>query len=204
MLMDFARKILGFPAVFNTYQSLVGTPRCHERLIHEIVHPLAGERVLDIGCGIGESVRYLPESVSYVGIDISRAYIAKAKAEHGQRGTFICADVATVDPATIGIFDRAFSFGVLHHLSEEVAAHVVALVRSAVKQGGTFVTIDPCYVPDQHSIAKLIIDNDRGKYIRDVLGFKRIVSGLGPVRATVHHDLLRIPYTQIVMEVEIK
>jgi SAM-dependent methyltransferase len=204
MIMDFARKALAFPAVFDTYQSLIGESHCHERFIREMVRPLAGERVLDIGCGVGASLRHLPDSVGYVGIDISGAYIAKAKANYGQRGTFICADVATLDAATLGIYDRAFSFGVLHHLSDEVATHVVALVRRVVKPGGAFVTIDPCYLPGQNPIAKLLIDNDRGKYIRDAAGFERIVSGLGPVRTTVHHDLLRIPYTKVVMEVGVE
>jgi SAM-dependent methyltransferase len=203
MIMDVARKVLAVPAVFDAYQSLVGEPRCHERLIREWVHPCAGERVLDIGCGVGASLRYLPDSVNYVGIDISEAYIAKAQAQYGKRATFICADVAAFDATTLGKFDRAFSFGVLHHLSDEIAARLIALVRYVVKPGGTFVTADPCYSPGQHPVAKLLIDNDRGKHIRDVEGFERIVSSLGSVKATVHHDLLRVPFTKVVIEVEV-
>lgn len=204
MVMDFVRRVLASPTVYGTWQSLVGAPRCQERFIREMVRPLAGERILDIGCGVGASVRYLPDGVRYVGIDISEAYIAKATADHGQRGTFICTDVASIDATRLGTFDRAFSFGVLHHLSDEVVALAVTLVRSVVKPGGMFVTIDPCYLPGQHLIAKLLIDNDRGKHIRDAAGFERTVSGLGSLRTRIHHDLLRIPYTQISMEVEVE
>ena len=199
MLVDLAKRTLTSPAMFDAYQSLVGAPECHRRFIHEMVRPIPGERILDLGCGVGASIRYLPDTTDYVGIDISEAYIAKARAAYGHRGKFVCADVTKVDADALGTFDRAFAFGVLHHLSDSVAAHAVRLLRHVVKHGGTFVTIDPCLVPGQHMVAKLLIENDRGEHVRDRAGFERIVSDIGKVRTEIHHDLLRIPYTQIVM-----
>ena len=204
MIMDFARSALSFPVVYDSYQSLVGAPRCHQRFIAEMVRPRAGERVLDIGCGVGASVRYLPAGVGYVGIDISEAYIDRARADHADRGDFFCADVGSVNAEMLGQFDLAFSFGVLHHLSDEIVARVVELVRKVVRPGGRFVTIDPCYVAGQNAIARLLIDNDRGEHVRDEVGYTRLMTALGDVSAVVHHDLLRIPYTQIVMQVDLR
>jgi SAM-dependent methyltransferase len=203
MILDLARKALSSPLVFDTYQSLVGAPECHRRFICDMVMPVAGERVIDIGCGVGASLRYLPETVDYVGVDISKSYIAKAKGNFGQRGWFVCADVTTFDAATLCTFDRAFSFGVLHHLSDELVGKMVNFVRRVLKPGGVFVSIDPCYEPEQHFLAKLLIDNDRGQHVRDRNGFVRVLEPLGPVRAEIRHDLLRIPYTQIVMWVKV-
>jgi SAM-dependent methyltransferase len=199
--MAWHSKLLAIPSVFDTYQSLIGSPRCHARLISDMLRPAPGERILDVGCGVGACFPLLPTDISYVGIDISRPYIETAQAKYGDRGTFICADVAAVDPQQLGTFDKAFSFGVLHHLSDAVAAHAVDLVRRVVRPGGLFVTVDPCYETGQSAIAKLLIDNDRGEYVRDQTGFERLVSGAGKIRSRVFHDLLRIPYTQIVMEV---
>ncbi len=199
MIMRLAKEFLARPLVFDSYQWLVGMPQCHKRFIAEMVCPVAGERVLDVGCGVGASLRYMPDNVDYTGVDVSASYIEKAKAEHGNRGRFICADVSTLNSASVGNFDRAFCVGVLHHLPDDVAAQAVEFVRRVVKPGGVFVSIDPCYVPGQHFIPKLVIDNDRGEYVRDAAGFERIVSGLGQVRREIHHDLLRIPFTQIVM-----
>ena len=204
MILDLAKEALASPIAFKTFQSLFGAPRCHKRFIREMVRPLHGERIFDVGCGAGASMPYLPESVEYVGIDISAAYVAKAKADFGSRGRFICADVTTLDSALLGTFDRAFAFGVLHHLSNEMAAQMVGFVRRVMRPGGCFVTIDPCRVPAQHPVAKFLIDNDRGKYIRTEEEFARLVSTLGPVRTEIHQDLLRIPYTQVVMWVEIR
>jgi SAM-dependent methyltransferase len=199
-----ANKILAAPSIYDFSQSLVGAPRCHSRFINEMVGPQRGERVLDLGCGVGASIKFMPDDVDYVGLDLSEPYIETARARYGKRGTFICSDVSALDAPSIGVFDRAFSFGVLHHLSDQVAASAIDLVRRVVRPGGVFATIDPCFVPGQSSIARFLAANDRGKYVRDQAGFERLVSDLGPVRSRVFHDLLRIPYTQLVMQVTLK
>lgn len=201
--MNFARNLLAQPTIYDTWQSLIGARACHKRFVDEMMCPIPGERILDIGCGVGASLRYLPDSIRYVGIDISEAYIRKAKDDFGPRGEFICADVTSVDAATLGEFDRAFSFGVLHHLSDEMVARLVPFIRRVLKPGGAFVTIDPCYAPGQHFIAKWLIDNDRGEHVRDAAGFTRALSSLGGVHAEVYQCLLRVPYTQIVMWVKV-
>jgi SAM-dependent methyltransferase len=139
--------------------------------------------------------------VEYVGIDLSESYIEAARAQYGNRGKFICADIGAVDTSTLGTFDRAFSHGLLHHLPDDVAGRAIDLVRRVVRPGGTLVTLDPCYLPGQSSIARFLISNDRGKFVRDRPGWERLVSGLGTVETHIFHDLLRIPYTLIVMQV---
>lgn len=204
MIMDFVRSALSLPAVYNGYQSLVGTPRCHRRFIAEMVRPRPRDRMLEIGCGIGTSVRYLPDSVKYVGIDINEAYIESARKDYGDRGDFLCVDIASARAETLGMFDLAFSFGVLHHLSDAVATSVIDLVRKVVRPGGRFVTIDPCYESGQNPIARLLIDNDRGQFVRYARGYADFMWSLGEVRADIYHDLLRVPYTQVVLEIDLR
>jgi SAM-dependent methyltransferase len=197
----WANRILAAPTIFDFSQWLAGAPDCHARFISEMVQPARGERILDIGCGVGASVKFLPDGVDYVGIDVSGPYIETARTRHGKRGTFICSDVSLLDSSNIGTFDRAFSFGVLHHLSDSVAASAIDLVRRVVRPGGMFATIDPCFVPGQSPIARFLISHDRGKYVRDQQGFERLVSDLGTVQSRVFHNLLRHPSTQLVMQV---
>ncbi len=194
-------RLLAAPFAYKTYQSLIGAPGCHARFMLEMVSPRVGERVLDVGCGVGASVRFLPDAVTYVGVDMSAAYIDVARTTYGQRGTFVCADITTLDATKLGTFDRAFSFGVMHHLSDEEVVRTVHLIKRVVLPGGTFSTLDPCYVAGQSPFAKFLIDNDRGKHVRDRPGFERLLSGLGKVRSRVFHDLLTVPYTQLAMQV---
>ncbi len=43
----------------------------------------AGGRVLDVACGTGLNLRYLPASVEYVGVDISPEMLTRARKRHG-------------------------------------------------------------------------------------------------------------------------
>lgn len=195
-----ANKLLAAPIAYDTSQWLVGARRCHARFMAEMVRPVRGERVLDLGCGVGACVRDLPhDDIEYVGIDLSEPYIETARAKFGKRATFICSDVGSVDASGLGTFDRAFSHGLLHHLPDAVVAQTVDLVRRVVRPGGVYVTLDPCYVPGQSAMARYLISNDRGKYVRDQPTFEKSLSKLGTVQSYIIHDWLRIPYTLIVM-----
>jgi SAM-dependent methyltransferase len=97
---------------------------------------LAGQLVLDAGCGGGRYARLLGRfGAKVVGVDLSSA-VEKARA--------ICAelpDVAIVQgdltelPLAEGVFDLAFSIGVLHHGPDPRKAF--AEVAKRVKPGGT-------------------------------------------------------------------
>lgn len=100
---------------------------------------VAGETVLDVGCGAGTSVLQLAERVgasgSAIGIDISPSMIAGAQSHavsHGcENATFLVADAMTDDlpPA-----DAAFSrFGVMFFAD---ATTGFANIRRALRDGG--------------------------------------------------------------------
>ncbi|MFC3959207.1 class I SAM-dependent methyltransferase [Halovivax cerinus] len=63
-------------------------------------------RVLDVACGTGTNVRYLPETVEYVGIDVSPAMIRRAR----ERVTTFGAahEVVEMDAQTLGFPDDSF------------------------------------------------------------------------------------------------
>ncbi len=42
-------------------------------------------RTLDVACGLGLNLRYLPEDVDYVGVDLSPDMLARARARHAGR-----------------------------------------------------------------------------------------------------------------------
>ncbi|WP_332764655.1 class I SAM-dependent methyltransferase [Phenylobacterium sp.] len=100
--------------------------------------PRPGERILDIGCGSGQTSLALAEAVapggSVLGVDISRPMLDVARRRAGPKGPdFLEADAQTYpfEPAS---FDGAFSrFGVMF-FADPVAAF--GNIRRALKPGG--------------------------------------------------------------------
>ena len=112
--------------------------------------PQPGERVLDIGCGCGETALVLAKAVaprgSVLGLDLSEPMLARAReraaAARLANVSFRAADVQTaaLDPAA---FDAAFSrFGVMFFADPEAAFRNV---RSALRPGGRLVFV--CWRP---------------------------------------------------------
>ena len=95
-----------------------------------------GRRVLDIGCGAGETTLSLAQTgAEAVGVDISRPLleIARSRSEGRADVTFLEADAQT-HPFPPGSFDAVFSrFGVMFFADPAAA---FANIRRALKPGG--------------------------------------------------------------------
>ncbi|CAN5477449.1 methyltransferase domain-containing protein [soil metagenome] len=119
--------------------------------------PKAGERVLDIGCGAGQTSLALAAAVapggSVLGVDISHPLleVARRRAEGQSSLAFSEADAQTAPFEAAG-FDTAFSrFGVMF-FSDPPAAF--ANIRRALKPGGRLAFV--CWrAPDQNPFMTL-------------------------------------------------
>ncbi len=81
--------ILEIPTAYTQFQKLVGSGSCHKIYARDYVRSRTGDRVLDIGCGPGSMLEYLP-GVEYVGVDLSPNYIRAAQSRFGsRRGSFV-------------------------------------------------------------------------------------------------------------------
>jgi trans-aconitate methyltransferase len=54
------------------------------------------QRVVDVGCGTGEILDFLPAGIHYHGFDLDPNYIAAAREKYSDRGRFECADITKV------------------------------------------------------------------------------------------------------------
>src|SRR3954451_4683733 len=134
------RAIFSHPRIYDAFQDLMGATPIRVELVQEFLRPTPGMRLLDIGCGTAEILRFLPPGVEYWGFDISAPYIEAANARFGDRGHFEC---GLLDPARLDDlprFDLTIALGVLHHLDDDQARNLFSLARTALKPDGRVVT----------------------------------------------------------------
>ncbi|MBX7481746.1 class I SAM-dependent methyltransferase [Qipengyuania qiaonensis] len=192
------RNALAVPILFDTYQAAVGANRAKTIFVDECVRPQSGMRLLDIGCGTGAVVPFLPTDTEIVGVDVSQPYISAAQRRFGHRADFRLADASDLD-ADIGEgFDLAYAFGVLHHLPDDLAISLINGAMRRLKQGGRLVTIDPTLTEKQGAISRFIVSADRGKYVRTAGAVSDLFGHLD-IDIAVRHDLLRIPFANVIV-----
>lgn len=191
--------ILRLPVAYRFFTWLIGGT-ARQTYIDQYVRPVPGEKVLDIGCGPGDVLEFLP-NVDYTGFDISPEYIEAAQKRFGQRGRFLCGDVGALTiEQEHGTFSLVLATGVVHHLDDERAAKLFSLASLALAPGGRLVTYDGCFVPEQSKIARWLLRHDRGKFIRKPEDYQRLAGErFSRVEPDLRHDLLRVPYTHILM-----
>jgi SAM-dependent methyltransferase len=198
--LDGLYSLLTLPSVYRLFRTIVRGDGCRI-YVSEYVRPVAGEKLLDIGCGPGDILEDLP-AVDYLGFDINPKYVEAARKRFGHRGRFFCGDVGltTIDQEA-GSFDLVLATGVLHHLDDSQALSLFKLARKALKPGGRLVTYDGCFVAGQPKLARFVVSRDRGQYVRESAEYTKLASLVFPeVRSFVRHDLLRIPYTHVILQ----
>ncbi len=110
------------PSVYNVFSAAVGGNVLRRSLIQNHVRAKPGDKVIDIGCGSAEVLRYLPD-VDYIGIDTNPDYIAFARRTYRSKGTFLIGDTQSFrgDPRFKDA-NMVMAFGLLHHLDDQQAA----------------------------------------------------------------------------------
>ena len=195
-----ARWILSHPRLYSLFRRLIGRNSARSIYAREHLRVIPGQRVLDLGCGPGDILEFLPP-VSYVGYDISQVYVDRARRRFGHRGEFHCHALDDDLPVAAGSFDVVIAHGLLHHLDDGDARKLFRLARRALQPGGRLVTFDGCYTRDQSAAAKLFLSLDRGRHVREAAAYEALArTAFEHVCSFVRHDLIRVPYTHIIME----
>jgi cyclopropane fatty-acyl-phospholipid synthase-like methyltransferase len=198
MTMRVTHSVLSLARGYRLFWKLVGGPRLMRILVEEYVQLKPGARVLDIGCGPGVAVPYFPNT-EYVGFDISAEYIESARRRF-PASTFVSERISayTLSPHS---FDLVLALGVVHHLEDAEAFQLFRIAHQALKPGCKLVTSDPVFTDSQSTLARYFVSLDRGEFVRTESGYKGIASEIfSALHTTVRNDLLRIPYSHIIME----
>ena len=192
------RSVLSLASVYRFAQRAIGADAFRETLASEVLNVDEGDRILDIGCGTADILDHLPD-VEYLGFDSSDRYVEAARERFGDRGRFVTAVPTDVDD-TFGDRTLVMAIGVLHHLDDETAHEALELASNALRPGGTFVSVDPTLTDDQHAVARFLIQRDRGQFVRTPEQMQILVRDhFDDVGMEVRHDMLRTPYTHLIV-----
>ena len=200
MYFPSLKRLLDIPLLYLTYRTMVGGKKATAIYVNEYVRPKKRDRILDVGCGPAETVKYFSD-VEYIGFDNNPAYIELAKRRFGDQGHFFCGKIDQVRLKEFGTFDLVLAVGVLHHLDDSESLSLLKLAYTALKEGGRLVTYDGCFVQGQSRIAQFIISQDRGRFVRSKDEYLNLACQVfANVKQELREDLLRIPYTHLIME----
>ena len=194
--------ILSHAKFYDAVQWMMGAKRGRSIVSSHYIKAKNGDCLLDIGCGTGEIRRYLSE-VEYFGIDPNPRYIDAARKQfrNVQGCRFLCGTFDEAVLAGLPKFDIVLASAVLHHLSDDAAVRLAKVAKEALKVNGRLVTLDPCYVEGQSSIARFLIRHDRGQHVRNAEAYRALLSSVfDSVKTDIRHDLARFPYTHLAME----
>ena len=198
-MLETIRSVLALPQAYQLFFNVIGAPGRSRTLIREYIRPRPGDRILEIGCGPGTLLPFLP-ATEYVGFDASPGYIKQAR-KRFPRAKFVCERVSQFTLPERNYFDIVLALGILHHMQDEEALQLFRIAHDALKPGGRLVTLDGVWTADQSRAARYIQARDRGQFIREEQAYISLGRQVFPkIISYVRHDLLRIPYTHLILE----
>ena len=111
----------------------------------------AGSRVLDAGCGTGEAVAWLHESMQgramVVGMDLATVHVRAARRTAPAGAPILQADMMR-PPLADGSFDLVWSVNAIHHLRDPAAG--VRVLSGLLRPGGRLVLGQSSLLPDMY------------------------------------------------------
>ncbi len=103
-----------------------------------------GERVLEVGCGMGRHTFYLAQQgIKIEGLELSPVLLERLRAFDGGRYNIplYCADILDYPPELHKQFDAVIGFFVLHHLHN--LPNCFSAMTHLVKPGGRLLFVEP-------------------------------------------------------------
>ena len=132
------RRTLDNPAVYNLFQKMSRTREYRQRFMERV--PIkANDRVLEVGCGPGTNVEFLPagKGVAFVGCDADSRYITHAKATYGERAEFYNTPVGDLRPLGLKPFNTALAWGLLHHIDDRQVRTLAGEIDELLEPGSS-------------------------------------------------------------------
>jgi ubiquinone/menaquinone biosynthesis C-methylase UbiE len=152
---------------------------CNERSIYESLLPLAGARILELGCGRAERTREIAQSgkiASITALEVDQVQHAiNQKIDDLPNVSFRLGGAEAI-PAQDGEFDIVMMFKSLHHVPLDLMNQALAEIGRVLKPGGLAYISEPVYGGDFNDILRMFHDE---KVVREAAfaAMERAVQG---------------------------
>ena len=192
-MLAVVKRLLGHHALYVGLQRAVGADRLRYRCLDELALT-DGDVVIDVGCGPAYYFARLPK-VRYVGFDTSPRYVAHARRRWGREdGEFRCEVFGEEHLGELPPADAVLLLGLLHHLPDDQARHLLDVAARALAPGGRVISVDPTFHPGQGRISRWMSANDRGEHVRTPEAFTtRAADSFEDVDGEVVDGATRVP-----------
>ncbi len=171
--MKIIDRVLSHPAFYRALAGLVDSAKL--RAISSWRNDFSGLKVLDLGCGPGNSVRLFGGS-DYTGIDLNPEYIRAAARRYPGRN-FLAGDALLLDWGDG--FDVILVNSLLHHLEDRQAEAILGKAAGSLRREGKIIIQEPLRPKDRERIGRLMMKLDRGKHFRSLDGWQRLFERTG-------------------------
>jgi SAM-dependent methyltransferase len=115
--------------------------------LFEEVAPYLGERVLEVGCGVGNFAQHLMGRALYAGIDVSHESVRSFNETYGTFPNAFALELDVCTPKLLELahlgFDTVFSLNVLEHIADDRAA--LQNIGRVLRPGGMLVLVVPAH-----------------------------------------------------------
>jgi SAM-dependent methyltransferase len=195
--------LLNYSFFYKLYQTFFGANKARRILLREYIKSDGNKRVLDLCCGTCDILPYL-DFFEYIGVDSSEKYIdhCKRKFTKFKNTAFISEDVGMFLNKTSSSgakFDIVLLLGGMHHIDDNSLINILQGIQKQLAPDGRLITIDGCFEPHLSRFMKMLLANDRGRFVRTKDEWVKIFTSVfKDYKYDVRANLYHIPYNVII------
>jgi len=160
---------------YRLYQNVIRKNKSEYDFIKFIFKERKEEiNLLDICCGDSYVLNYISKYLkNYTGIDNNKNYLAESKKKY-PNFKFHYMDIKKIKSLNLKNINFIFLNGAIHHFEDKIIRELLNYVNKNFPNAA-FLSVDPLKGKNRLT-NKIMIDNDRGEFIRNKNGYKKIMN----------------------------